>query len=240
MNDLINIGDIISDSEFQELLNGRAELYGDHRVLNPEIPLESPIEYELERVLCKFIPDGARVQRQFKVPTYRGTFRLDLVVKIGDSLIGFEADGKEYHDWSRDIFRDAIILDKTKIEHIYRITGPDVYYRLETALLMLGRHDQKLFSQRGMDGLWALSECRDDLEFDSDEEGIYGHYHYVDEDSERHYRRVHVHCLSRRHANFYDMIRFAKERRDIKLEKLWSEAIVERMKQRTPRAGAGE
>ncbi len=182
-----------------ELLSGNFKPMGLGRVVNRDVPLESPIEYELERVLCKYTPEGTRVHRQYRVPTYRGTFRLDLVIQIGKSIIGFEADGKEYHDWSRDIFRDAIILEKTNIDAIYRITGPDVYYRLETALYIISEVNPSLFSDRGRENLWCLSECRDKLELQTDTEGIYGHYIYVDEESEEHYRRIHIRRLSRRH-----------------------------------------
>jgi len=221
--------DIFTQEWFTRFLTGTLERYGLDRVLNPEEPLESPIEYELERVLCKYIPEGARMIRQLRVPTYRGTFRVDMVVRHVNSIVGFEADGKEYHDWTRDIFRDAIILKKSNIKRIYRITGPDVYYRLETALFMIGKAVPGLFSERGMADLWCLSECRDDLHFETDTEGIYGNYVYVDEEGEEHYRRIHVRCLSPKHENFHDMLEFAYQHRSVKLDKLWNLSIAQRL-----------
>ena len=223
----ISAAELMTDEWFQKLINGEFEPYGHDRILNPEVPTESPIEDELEHVLCKSIPDGSRVTRQFKVPTYRGVFRIDFVVHTKNRLIGFECDGRQYHDWRRDIFRDAVILSESDLKAIYRLEGPDIYYRLETALHILGQCRHGLFSERAMENLWALSECRDDVDIDEDEEGFYAHYTHVDHNEESHDRRIHIRRLSRDHRDFQFMVDAAKRYRNVRTENLSSFTLQE-------------
>jgi len=222
--------DVFTDEFFQQLLDGTAERYGFHRIENPDTPTESPIEDELEHMICKCTPDGSRVTRQFRVPTYRGTFRIDFGVQMGNRIVGFEADGRKYHDWRRDIFRDAVILGDSNVEAIYRIEGPDIYYRLETALYILGRCRPNLFSARGVDIFEAMSECRgDDFYSEDTEDGIYASYDYVDCDDNKHHRRITLRCLSREHRDFQFMVDAAKRYRQVKTEDLSSFTLQELM-----------
>lgn len=218
-------------NQFMEsILKGTFEPYGLDRVINPTTPTESPLEEELEYGICKYSPDGTRIIRQYEVPTYRGTFRLDFVAKRKNRLIGFECDGRQYHDWRRDIFRDAVILNETNIEAIYRIEGPDIYYRLETALYILGNAVPLIFSERGMENLWALSECRDDAQVDKHEEGIIAHYTFEDEDEVSHHRRIYIRSLSRDHHDFSMMVEAAKRYRNVKTEELSATVLAEALK----------
>ena len=209
--------------------DGTYEPEGLDCVVNPEVALESPLEYELEWALTKYIPKGALITRQFKVPTYRGTFRVDLVIQTKQGLIGFECDGRDYHDWTRDIFRDAIILNYSKIESIYRIAGPDIYYRIATALYVIGRRVPSVFSEHGMKNLWALSESREFAYTDHDDEGIYARYTFIDEDEKQYDRKIYIRSLSRKHRDYSLMLAIAKTYRSAKTEELWSIAMRELM-----------
>jgi hypothetical protein len=219
-----------ADIFMESLIKGTFEPEGLDRVVNPETPRESPLEKDLEYGICKYSPHGTRIIRQYDVPTYRGTFRLDFVARRKDRLIGFECDGRQYHDWRRDIFRDAVILSETNIEAIYRIEGPDIYYRLETALYILGNHVPLMFSERGMENLSALSECRDDAHVHQDEEGIIARYDYEDHNEVIHHRRIHIRSLSRDHYDFAMMVDAAKRYRHVPTEALSTMMLAEAMK----------
>ena len=215
--------DIFTDEFLQQILDGTYERYGFERIENPTTPTESPLEDELEHMICKCTPKGSRITRQFRVPTYRGIFRIDLAVQMIDRTIGFEADGRQYHDWGRDIFRDAVILSESNIEAIYRIEGPDIYYRLETALYILGRCRAGLFDERGINIFESMSECRgDDFHSNETDDGLYAHYDYVDSKNKKHHRWIKIRCLSRNHHDFQFMVDAAKRFREVKTEDLAS------------------
>lgn len=209
------------DTILEGIVSGTFDPIGPDRVLNPEVPLESPLEYELERVICKYAEHGSRVSRQFRIFTNRGTFRVDFVLKTLAGLIGFECDGKQFHDWTRDIFRDTIILENSDIDCIYRLEGADICYRLETALLLISKCHDGIFSERGVSNLWALSDCRDDVEMWQDDEGIYGQYEMRDEDAAIQSRTIRIRRLSRNHHHFQLMLDVAEQYRTVRTENLW-------------------
>jgi hypothetical protein len=123
-------------------------------------PYDSPIEEELARVLQKYIEDNAVVYKQVPVSTTHGTFRIDLLLESDSGLFAFEADGKEFHDYSRDMFRDAVILAHSEIKAVVRITGRDVNYSLEEALFVISQIHPAAFSARGLVNLKILAGRR--------------------------------------------------------------------------------
>jgi hypothetical protein len=127
-------------------------------------PYESPIETELARVLGKYIEDDAALYKQVPVLTTHGEFRLDFLIENDAGLYAFEADGREFHDYSRDMFRDAIILDRTDVVAVFRISGRDVNFSLEEALFVVSRIDSRVFSPRGSTNLEVLAARRIDTE----------------------------------------------------------------------------
>ena len=74
-----------------------------------EPPYDSPLEAQLAYFLPKYIEDAAKFFKQYEVETPRGTFRLDFLVDSPKGKFGFECDGKDFHDYYRDMFRDALI-----------------------------------------------------------------------------------------------------------------------------------
>lgn len=127
-------------------------------------PHESPIETELARVLAKYIDDDAAFYKQVPVNTTHGDFRLDFLVENDAGLYAFEADGREFHDYSRDMFRDSIILDHTDVTAVFRISGRDVNFLLEEALFVVSRIEPRIFSARGRANLEVLASRRIDVE----------------------------------------------------------------------------
>jgi len=129
-----------------------------------EPPYDSPLEAHLAYFLPKYIEDGAKFFKQYEVETPRGTFKLDFLVDSPLGKFGFECDGKEFHDYYRDMFRDALILGSSDVVSIHRIAGTDVHSRLDDALFAISKVEPDAFSERGRKNLWTLSTSRSDLE----------------------------------------------------------------------------
>lgn len=81
-----------------------------------EIPSEELFVENFEKYISPF----ASIYPQYEVQTIAGIFRLDFVVELNESKIGFECDGKDFHDEYRDEWRDRFILHTGEIETIYR------------------------------------------------------------------------------------------------------------------------
>lgn len=113
-------------------------------------PYDSPIEDEFALTYTKYINENVDFRMQEMVYTKCGKFRLDFIVELEDGKkIGIECDGEEFHDQSRDEWRDAAILGSTDIYEIYRIKGSDIQYHLEDVLYVLSIWEPTLFSERG-------------------------------------------------------------------------------------------
>jgi hypothetical protein len=120
-------------------------------------PYDSPIEDALAWTLSKHLEPSIELQPQFEVPSFAGTFRLDFLAVGGGRQIGLECDGRKYHGYTRDMFRDSIILGSTSIDAIYRFRGSDISHRLEDALYSLSTLEPDLFSARGRTNLKQLA-----------------------------------------------------------------------------------
>lgn len=129
-----------------------------------EPPYDSPLEAQLAYFLPKYIEDAAKFFKQYQVVTLRGTFKLDFLVDSPKGKFGFECDGKDFHDFHRDLFRDALILGSSDVVSIHRITGADIHNRLDDALFAISKVEPDAFSERGRTNLWTLSTSRSNLD----------------------------------------------------------------------------
>ena len=134
----------------------------------PDItPCDSPIEDIFYADIQKCIVPDAEISRQFECPTYCGTFYLDFLVVVAGRRVGFECDGKDFHEKVRDSIRDRAIIDTGHAERIYRVRGRDICYHLHDALDLIRTRDKLLFSERGHSNIQALatreSEHRDEF-----------------------------------------------------------------------------
>jgi hypothetical protein len=125
--------------------------------INLGSPCESPIEEELVRVLEKYVSEEALVTNQVEIPTPHGTFRLDFLVEVAGVKIGLEADGKEFHSYAHDMFRDSVILGYSDVHAIYHLRGKEIVFHIEDALFTLSAVEARLFSKRGLINLGTLS-----------------------------------------------------------------------------------
>lgn len=130
-------------------------------IYNP--PYDSPLEDDFAYNIVKHFDKSIEIIPQYGVKTICGTFRIDFVAKGTSGLIGFECDGKEFHDQSRDEWRDAMIMGTNTITSIYRLRGADIYYRIEDILYIVSLWNPELFSSRSILNLETLAsdEARD-------------------------------------------------------------------------------
>ena len=128
-----------------------------------EPPYDNPLEDEFARNLVKYIGNVDDFDSQVPIATICGTFIVDFVVRIAGQSIGFECDGKDFHDEWRDEWRDAMILGAKAVDVIYRLRGPDLYYHMEDCLFIVSQFEPGIFSKRGLTNLISLSsdEARD-------------------------------------------------------------------------------
>jgi hypothetical protein len=114
------------------------------------VVFESPLEDAFARAIYKYLPETSDLSTQVEVATICGTFRLDfLVTTNGGRKLAYECDGAQFHDQSRDEWRDAMIIGAGAVDSTVRIRGADIVYRLDDVLWILGQWEPTLFSDRG-------------------------------------------------------------------------------------------
>lgn len=121
-------------------------------------PYDSPIEDRFAYHYVKYASDEVNMNPQFKVTTLCGRFIIDFVLSTSDGHhIGIECDGREFHDESRDEWRDAMILGEGHIDAIYRLRGRDITYYIEDILYLIALLEPFLFSSRATENLKVLA-----------------------------------------------------------------------------------
>jgi hypothetical protein len=123
-----------------------------------EPPYDSPIEDRFAHHYVKYASDEVEMKPQVEVKTLCGRFILDFVLSTSDGIrIGIECDGREFHDESRDEWRDAMILGEGHVDVMYRLRGSDITYFIEDILYLMVVLDPFLFSFRAMENLKVLA-----------------------------------------------------------------------------------
>lgn len=122
-------------------------MFGFPEIIGPNA--ESPLAVTLERALVLHIAEEVTLIREFECETPWAKFRIDLVADTPTGRIGFECDGKEFHDNYRDEVRDSLILGCNCVETIYRLPGAQVNFALHDSLYLIGLYDPHLFTERG-------------------------------------------------------------------------------------------
>lgn len=127
-------------------------------------PYDSPIEHDFAYQFVKHLDERVDFQPQYHIDTLCGHFIVDFVAVSADGLrVGFECDGKAFHDPARDEWRDAMIIGSGALDVIYRLTGKDLTFQLDNVLFLLSRCEPTIFSARGIANLKSLAnyELRD-------------------------------------------------------------------------------
>lgn len=143
---------------------------------------DSPIEWELGYMLKKHVmndcfftqsPKIAKtIQKQHEVNTDGGKFFLDFYITFDKMKIAIECDGKDYHEYYADLYRDAFLLGEKHINLMIRFSGRDLTGYINTCVFFLGRAIPGLISDRNMNALEI--EARNEMwNQDFDPEGKY-------------------------------------------------------------------
>ncbi len=121
-------------------------------------PYDSPIEDLFAYNAIKYLADDVELTTQVPINTICGRFVLDFVaVSPTAGKIAIECDGKEFHEESRDEWRDAMILGCGFVDVIYRLRGSDIHYHIEDLLYLISRRDPNVISERGAINLASLA-----------------------------------------------------------------------------------
>lgn len=112
-------------------------------------PYDSPIEDIFAFHYVKHASQSVALMSQHRVETLCGAFILDFVMKDQNGYtVGVECDGKEFHNESRDEWRDAMILGENHVDVIYRVRGRDINFYIEDVLYLLSELEPSVFSER--------------------------------------------------------------------------------------------
>ncbi len=104
------------------------------------------------------MPDADTLNPQISVNTLCGRFILDFVINGSNgSRTAIECDGKDFHNFSRDEWRDAMILGEQHVDVIYRLRGADLVHNITDVLYIMSIEDPYLFSERGLKNLFTLA-----------------------------------------------------------------------------------
>jgi very-short-patch-repair endonuclease len=110
---------------------------------------ESEIEEDFLHSFYKVKSDNVSINGQENCQTRLGQFRLDFVITEGQQKIGFECDGKKFHDKNRDQLRDEAILKTGFVNTIYRVPGKSIWFHTYEVLDLLRVAEPFLFSNQG-------------------------------------------------------------------------------------------
>lgn len=121
-------------------------------------PYDSPIEDAFAYHAVKYLSETVWFRPQWEVQTICGRFVVDFVVELqGGYRVGFECDGKEFHDDARDEWRDAMILGGDFLDAIYRLRGSDITHHINDLLFIVSLCEPQLFSERGCLNLRSIA-----------------------------------------------------------------------------------
>jgi len=151
---------------------------------NSSPPYDSPLEDTFAYHLAKYAGDDIQIDSQVPANTICRLFLMDFVAhspRIG--RIGIECDGKEFHNDSRDEWRDAMILGTNTVDVIYRVRGSDITHHINDVLYCLAQLEPGLCSERGEINLRTLASSEARKLFLTKDEDLY-HVHYTQDEKE--------------------------------------------------------
>jgi len=144
-------------------------------------PYDSPLEDDFAWSLSKYIDRDVALFKQFDTPTICGDFRIDFVAVAATGYkVAYECDGADFHEDSRDEWRDAMILGAGHVDSIVRLRGQDIHHRTNDALLVASRWDPQIYSDRAKHILNRLASQRS-REFDASDDRCTAIISYPDE-----------------------------------------------------------
>lgn len=119
---------------------------------------ESPIEKQFLHEIVKYLELGVELWLQLPFQTSIGNFRVDFLIKKGNTEYVIELDGKGYHSEKKDIWRDSFLLGEKRVKAIVRFKAKDIAHNLYECLYFLSQIFPTTFSERGKTNLTTLLE----------------------------------------------------------------------------------
>ena len=125
-------------------------------IYNP--PYDSPIEDLFVRHYERYAGASVTLVPQKEVNTICGRFIIDFLIQDETGYqVGIECDGKDFHEESRDEWRDAMILGDGHVDAMYRLRGSDINFNIEDILFLLSELEPTIFRDRARDNLGVLA-----------------------------------------------------------------------------------
>jgi hypothetical protein len=166
-------------------------------------PYDSPIEDSFAKYAEKYFNQEVSMDTQVEIITICGNYRLDFVVTgTNGKKTAIECDGKEFHNESRDEWRDAMILGSSDIDEIYRIKGKEITYRIEDVFYALSVWSPWLFDDRQKYNLQRIATEEVLKSNILPEDSIFS-VNYIDAESEQ----LNQFYLEKRHKNIPEGMR---------------------------------
>lgn len=120
-------------------------------------PYDCPMHDEFAWHLVKYLKRGSGLRYQVQGPSVdRRRHPIDFVVEQGDWRVGFMC-GASDEGAAHDRRWDALCVGQAAVDVLYRLRAEDVEQHLHDALLLVGKWDSALFSERGRINLNTLA-----------------------------------------------------------------------------------
>jgi len=101
---------------------------------------DSPIERILGELMCKFMNrSSVTIFPQVEIQTLGGLFVLDFLIVSGGQKYAVECDGRDYHEYYGDLYRDTMLLANKFIDGMLRFRGVDINQVPHACLLILSK-----------------------------------------------------------------------------------------------------
>lgn len=121
-------------------------------------PYDSPIDDLFAQHFLRYAAAGISFEPKYPAHTLCGIFVVDFLIADGNGRrIGIECDGREFHDLSRDEWRDGMILGEEHLDAIYRFRGQDLHHAWEDVMYFLCSMEPTVFACNAPRNLQVLS-----------------------------------------------------------------------------------
>ena len=126
------------------------KLYGEGKMNDLfAFSYDSPIERLVGEQMEKFVDyDIAKITPQYEIQTSGGFFILDFLIEVDGIKYAIECDGKEFHEYFADLYRDAWLLGEKHIDEMIRFRGQDIVSYPNLCMLYLFYSIRNLFYER--------------------------------------------------------------------------------------------
>lgn len=121
-------------------------------------PYDSPIEDAFAKTYAPWAAENVTFTPQVKTETLCGNFILDFLITTSSGYrVAIECDGRDFHESSRDEWRDAMILGSNHTDAIYRLRGEDINFRLDDIMYILSSLEPAIFDARALPRFKAIA-----------------------------------------------------------------------------------